>query len=95
MPHYRESKSKLEIPKSKANVTSMTVELLLEKSIRFDRSGKPLEVIIPYEEFIDFIEEHGLSPRRPNAETLEAMNEPIEDLPHYHTAKEAIAALGI
>ena len=38
----------------------MTAEAILQKSIRYDRSGKPLEVIIPYEEFVDFIETHGL-----------------------------------
>ncbi len=37
----------------------MTADLLLEKSVRYDRSGKPLEVVIPYEQFIDFIEVHG------------------------------------
>ncbi len=37
----------------------MTAELLLEKSLRFDRSGKPLEVIIPYEQFVDFFEVNG------------------------------------
>ncbi len=73
----------------------MTVELLLEKNTRFDRSGKPVEVIIPYEQFIAFIEQHGLNPTRVNAETLEAMNEPIDGLPRHRTAKEARAALGI
>jgi hypothetical protein len=37
----------------------MTVELLLEKNLRFDRFGKPLELVIPYEQFIDFIEVNG------------------------------------
>ena len=73
----------------------MTVELLLEKSLRFDRAGKPLEVIVPYDQFIDFIEQHGLNPRRANAETLAAMDEPIVGLPRYRNAKEARAALGI
>jgi hypothetical protein len=63
---------------------AMTAELLLEKSLRFDRSGKPLEVVIPYEQFIDFIEEHGLSARNPDtegpdAEELEAMLEAEAD----------------
>ena len=38
----------------------MTAEMILQKSIRYDRSGKPLEVVIPYEEFVDFIELNGL-----------------------------------
>ncbi len=38
----------------------MTTEAILQKSIRYDRSGKPLEVVIPYEEFVDFIESYGL-----------------------------------
>ena len=37
----------------------MTAEFLLEKNLRFDRSGKPLEVVIPYEQFIDFFEVNG------------------------------------
>jgi hypothetical protein len=38
----------------------MTAETILEKSIRYDRGGKPVEVVIPYEQFIDFIETYGL-----------------------------------
>jgi hypothetical protein len=38
----------------------MTAEAILQRSLRYDRSGKPLEVVIPYEEFLDFIETHGL-----------------------------------
>ena len=38
----------------------MTTEAILQKSVRYDRSGKPLEVVIPYEEFVDFIETYGL-----------------------------------
>jgi hypothetical protein len=38
----------------------MTAQGILQKSIRYDRCGKPLEVVIPYEEFIDFIEVYGL-----------------------------------
>ncbi len=30
------------------------------KSIRYDRGGKPVEVVISYEQFIDFIETYGL-----------------------------------
>jgi hypothetical protein len=39
---------------------TMTAEAILQRSLRYDRSGKPLEVVIPYEEFLDFIETHGL-----------------------------------
>jgi hypothetical protein len=39
---------------------SMTAQAFLQKSIRYDRGGKPLEVVIPYEEFVDFIETYGL-----------------------------------
>jgi hypothetical protein len=38
----------------------MTTEVLLEKSVRYDRGGNPVEVVIPYEQFIDFIEAYGL-----------------------------------
>lgn len=38
----------------------MTAEALLKKSVRYDRSGKPLEVVISYDEFIDFVETYGL-----------------------------------
>ncbi len=39
---------------------AMTAEAILEKSLRYDRSGNPLEVVIPYKEFVDFIETCGL-----------------------------------
>jgi hypothetical protein len=39
---------------------AMTAEVILQKSVRYDRGGKPLEVVIPYEEFVDFIETNGL-----------------------------------
>jgi hypothetical protein len=35
----------------------MTAEILLEENLRYDRSGKPLEVVFPYDRFI---EDHGL-----------------------------------
>ncbi len=38
----------------------MTAEVILQKSVRYDRGGKPLEVVIPYEEFVDFIETNRL-----------------------------------
>jgi hypothetical protein len=38
----------------------MTAGILLEKNLRYDRSGKPLEVVVPYDQFIEFIEDHGL-----------------------------------
>ncbi len=38
----------------------MTTEAILRKSIRYDRSGKPVEVVIPYGDFVDFVESHGL-----------------------------------
>jgi hypothetical protein len=38
----------------------MTMEAILRKSIRYDRGGKPVEVVIPYDEFVDFIESNGL-----------------------------------
>jgi hypothetical protein len=38
----------------------MATEAILEKNVRYDRSGKPLEVVISYDEFIDFVETYGL-----------------------------------
>ncbi|MCP5533690.1 MAG: hypothetical protein H7A48_10995 [Akkermansiaceae bacterium] len=38
----------------------MTAVTILQKSVRYDRGGKPVEVVIPYEEFLDFIETYGL-----------------------------------
>ena len=38
----------------------MTATALLQKNIRYDRSGKPVEVVIPYEEFVDLVETYGL-----------------------------------
>lgn len=39
---------------------AMNAEAILEENTRYDRGGKPLEVVIPYGEFIDFIESYGL-----------------------------------
>jgi|TARA_B110000908_G_C10005158_1_gene335951 hypothetical protein len=39
---------------------NMNAETIIKKNTRFDRRGSPLEVVIPYDQFIDFIEEHGL-----------------------------------
>lgn len=38
-----------------AYLAPMTAEALLKENIRYDRGGKPIEIVIPYEEFIDFI----------------------------------------
>ena len=40
--------------------SAMNAEVILEENTRYDRGGKPLEVVIPYEKFIDFIESYGL-----------------------------------
>ncbi len=41
-------------------IDAMTAEAILQKSVRYDRSGAPLEVVIPYADFVDFIETYGL-----------------------------------
>ena len=38
----------------------MNTESIFKESIRYDQGGKPLEVVIPYEKFIHFIESNGL-----------------------------------
>jgi hypothetical protein len=38
----------------------MTAEAILQKSVRYDRVGNPLEVVIPYQDFVDFVETYGL-----------------------------------
>lgn len=38
----------------------MNAETLIQENTRFSRDGSPLEVVVPYETFIDFIEEYGL-----------------------------------
>lgn len=38
----------------------MITEAILRKSIRYDRSGTPVEVVIPYQEFVDLVETYGL-----------------------------------
>lgn len=38
----------------------MTAETIIKENTRFDRSGSPVEVVVPYEVFIDFVETHGL-----------------------------------
>lgn len=36
------------------------MDTILRRSVRYDRAGKPLEVVIPFDDFVDFIETHGL-----------------------------------
>jgi hypothetical protein len=53
-------KNKTRKPTGMCYPESMTAEAILQKSVRHDRSGKPLEVVISYEEFVDFVEAYGL-----------------------------------
>ena len=55
----------------------MTAEAILQKGVRYDRDGKPLEVVIPYEDFIDFVETYGLDL---TSDEKEAIQEAREDL---------------
>ena len=58
----------------------MTVETIIKENTRFDRGGSPLEVVIPYEkfvEFVEFVEEYGLDL---TDEEREAIREAKSDL---------------
>jgi len=55
----------------------VTAEAILQKGVRYDRDGKPLEVVIPYEDFIDFVETYGLDL---TPDEKEAIQEAREDL---------------
>ena len=75
----------------------MTTEAVLQKSVRYDRSGKPLEVVIPYEEFVDFIETYGLDL---SDEEKESIREAQGDLAagrreNFVSAEEAKRQLGL
>jgi len=54
----------------------MTAETLIKENTRFNRDGSPLEVVIPYETFIEFIEEYGLDL---SPEEVEAIREAKKD----------------
>lgn len=45
---------------SRRYLKSMTAQAILQKSVRYNRGGEPLEVVIPYGEFVEFIETYGL-----------------------------------
>ena len=75
----------------------MTAEAILEKSVRYDRGGKPVEVVIPYEQFIDFIETYGLDL---SDEEKEDLREAIADREkgrdeRFLSAEEAKRQLGL
>ena len=75
----------------------MTTEAILQKSVRYDRGGKPLEVVIPYDEFVDFIETYGLDL---SDEEKEAIREAQSDLAagrreNFVSAEEAKRQLGL
>jgi hypothetical protein len=55
---------------AKRYLNTMTAEAILEKSVRYDRGGTPVEVVIPYQEFIDFIEAYGLDLSKDEKEEL-------------------------
>jgi hypothetical protein len=76
---------------------TMTAEAILEKSVRYDRSGTPVEVVIPYEQFIDFIETYGLDLSK---EEKEELREGISDREEgrqdrFVSAEEAKRQLGL
>lgn len=75
----------------------MTAEAILKNSVRYDRAGKPLEVVIPYDQFVDFIETYGLDL---NADEKEAIREAQDDLAagrhgNFVSIEEAKRQLGI
>lgn len=76
--HPRGPDAKTALPKKRKNHDSerMTAEAILQKSVRYDRVGNPLEVVIPYEDFIDFVETYGLDL---SAEEKEAIREAKAD----------------
>jgi hypothetical protein len=59
-PPQKGAKTRLAKPTGLRYAEIMTAEAILQKSVRYDRSGKPLEVVISYEEFVDFVETYGL-----------------------------------
>ncbi len=75
----------------------MTAEALLEENIRYDRGGKPVEVVIPYGEFIDFIETYGLDlSEEEKADILEAGADiKAGRFENFVSAEEAKRQLGI
>lgn len=75
----------------------MTAEAILQKSVRYDRAGNPLEVVIPYADFVDFIETYGLDL---SDEEKEAIREARDDLAagrseKFVSAEEAKRELGL
>ncbi len=75
----------------------MTAEAILQKSVRYDRAGKPLEVVIPYEDFVDFVETYGLDL---SDEEKDAIREAQNDLAagrhqNFVSSEEAKRQLGL
>jgi len=75
----------------------MTAEGILKNGIRYDRGGKPVEVIIPYEQFIDFIETYGLDLDDEDKEALREARADREAGRHdrFVSADEAKRQLGL
>ena len=76
---------------------TMTAEAILQKSVRYDRGGKPLEVVIPYEEFVDFIETYGLDLTDEEKETIREAKADWEAgrTENFVSAQEAKRQLGL
>ena len=66
-----------EIKDNRVNVKINQQKTIIKENTRFDRGGIPLEVVIPYEKFVAFVEEYGLDL---TDEEREAIREAKSDL---------------
>lgn len=75
----------------------MTAETILQKIVRHDRVGNPHEVVIPYEDLIDFIETYGLELSDDEKEAIREAQENLTVGMHekFVTAEDAKRQLGL
>ncbi len=76
---------------------AMTAEALLEENVRYDRGGNPVEVVIPYADFIDFIESYGLDLSDTEKSNIREARTDIKSkhFENFVSAEEAKRQLGI
>lgn len=56
----------------------MNAETIIKQNTRYDKGGCPVEVVIPYETFIDFIESNGLDLSEEEKQSAQESNADIK-----------------
>lgn len=75
----------------------MTAEVILQRNVRYDQGGKPIEVVIPYRDFVDFVETYGLDLTPVETQDIKEARQDLADgrAENFISAAEAKRELGL